>query len=161
VSWPDAGYAERSGSLAGRFQFLRRFARALQHAGVPLVAGTDAPTIPGVFAGVSLHEDLQALVEAGFTNFEALSAATRVPGEFIRSTLPSEAPFGVIAPGMRADLILSSANPLSDLSTLRSPQGVMVAGHWHDAAALHQLLTKTSARYDRASLPAPDGAEIK
>lgn len=50
---------------------------AMADAGVPLVAGTDAPTIPGLVPGFSLLEDIQVLIEAGLTPYQALSTATR------------------------------------------------------------------------------------
>ena len=46
-------------------------------AGVPLLAGTDAVPIAG--HGVTLHWELELLVEAGLAPAEALAAATSVP----------------------------------------------------------------------------------
>lgn len=63
------------------------------------------------------------------------------------------APFGQIAAGYRADLILTTDNPLSMLSTLRAPLGVMVNGHWRDATALKDLLSEVADNYRRASEP--------
>ena len=51
-------------------------------AGVPMMTGTDA-TLPFVIEGFSLHDELQRLVDAGFTPFDALKAATVTPAEFL------------------------------------------------------------------------------
>ena len=51
-------------------------------AGVPMMAGTDA-TLPFVIEGFSLHDELQRLIDAGFTPFDALKAATVTPAEFL------------------------------------------------------------------------------
>src|SRR4029077_17090395 len=120
--------------------FLKHFIKALSDAGIPLVTGTDTPVIPGLVPGFSLQDALRRLEEAGLTRYQVLSAATRVPGEFIQKYVPGSEPFGTIAPGSRADLVLSAGNPLDDLSTLRTPLGVMVRGRWFTGAQLQELL---------------------
>lgn len=55
LEWPLSGYDRTGGSLMPRAAFLGRMVKAFADAGVPLVAGTDAPTIPGLFIGDSLH----------------------------------------------------------------------------------------------------------
>jgi len=147
LAWLKEDYVARSGSLDARAAFLHRFARALQDAGVPLVAGTDAPSVPGMVPGLSLHDDLRALGDAGFSRFEALSTATRNAGRFIRETVPNAIPFGEVAPGFRADLMLTEGNPLVDLQTLRAPLGVMSHGVWYDKAKLEQLLVGIAQDY--------------
>jgi hypothetical protein len=103
-----------------------KVARALHRAGVPLIAGTDARGVPQVAPGVSLHRELELLVESGLTPYEAIRAATSAPATFLRK----EGEFGTIAVGRRADLLLVERNPLEDLSTLKTPAGVMVRGRW-------------------------------
>jgi imidazolonepropionase-like amidohydrolase len=98
---------------------------------------------------------LKALRAVGLTPFQTLSVATRAPGEFIRRTKPESEPFGVIAPGSRADLILSSENPLENLATLRRPLGVMTGGKWYSSVDLQALLEAVEETYSDAVL-APD-----
>lgn len=91
---------------------------ALHSAGVPILAGTDVYT-----HGVSLHRDLELLVEAGLTPREALVAATSA----------SAAAFGLgdrgrIAPGMRADLVLVQGNPLADIKATRAIRKIWKGG---------------------------------
>lgn len=153
IEWKGSDYARRKGSLDENRDFLRRFAKALSDADVPLIAGTDAPTIPGIASGYSLHEDLRALEEAGLSRYRALSTATRTPGELIRRALPAAETFGTIAPGRRADLLLSESNPLDDLSTLRKPLGVMANGRWYARADLRKLLDEVAATCAGAAMP--------
>jgi len=157
LAWRRSGYETREGSLEDRLRFLGRFARALQEAGVPLIAGTDTPTIPGLYPGASLRNDLHALREAGFTPFEALATATRNAGAFIARAHPGTTCFGTVAVGCRADLILLAGNPLEDLRALETPEGVMIGGVWRDAAALRALLDEVAAAY-RAIVAGPTPA---
>lgn len=153
IAWRNGGYARRTGSLAVRAAFLGRFAKALADAGVPLIAGTDAPTIPGLASGFALHRDLAALEAAGLSRAQVLATATRTPGAFIAATHPDAERFGTVTAGARADLLLVEANPLDDLATLRRPLGVMAAGRWRDRAALQAMLDGVVARYAGAQLP--------
>jgi hypothetical protein len=150
IDWRGEDYASRKGSLTAKLAFLARFTKAMSDAGVPLITGTDAPTIPGLVPGYSLHDDLRALEQAGLTRFQALSAATRTPGELIQHSVPHADAFGTIAPGRRADLILSAHNPLDDLSTLRTPLGVMANGNWYADSDLQALLEGVASTYRRA-----------
>jgi len=96
--------------------------------------------------GYSLHEDLRTLQEAGLTPFQALSAATRTPGEFISKYVPNSVRFGIVSIGTRADLILVSANPLKSFEVLKNPLGVMFGGHWKVAEDLHATLEANKIR---------------
>lgn len=152
LRWVNESYKDRKGSVDARAAMLARFEKKMADAGVKLITGTDAPTIPGLVPGFSLHDDLDALEAAGLTRWQVLSAATRTPGEMIRGSLPNADTFGVIAPGARADLILSSSNPLDGLSTLRRPLGVMARGNWYAAADLQAMIDGLAAQYDRVAV---------
>ncbi|HUO91913.1 MAG TPA: amidohydrolase family protein [Rhizomicrobium sp.] len=84
--------------------------RALHEAGVPILAGTDAPN-PATAHGVSLHEELQILVQAGFTPEQALHAATALPDEIFHL-----GDRGRVRAGDRADLLLVSGDPTRNIS---------------------------------------------
>ncbi|MEO6687768.1 MAG: amidohydrolase family protein [Dokdonella sp.] len=151
IKWQNAAYDAHTGDLSGNLAFLKRFTKAMSDAGVPLITGTDAPTIPGLAPGTSLHDDLHALEGAGLSRYQALVAATRAPGEMIHRGVPGADAFGTVTSGSRADLILSEGNPLADLSTLRKPLGVMANGKWHASSDLHALLEGVAAKYEKAA----------
>ena len=114
---------------------------ALQHAGVPFMAGTD--TAPGVYImpGFSLHDELANFVEAGFTPMESLQTATSNPAKF----LEMEASFGSVEPGKVADLVLLKANPLEDIRNTQKIDAVIARGRLFDRAALDQIVMKVEA----------------
>ena len=135
-TWLQRRYANRTGSIDDRLEFLRTMTKAFADAGVPLLAGTDSPGIPGMYAGSSMHDDLRNLVTAGLTPYQALSAATRVAGEFVAATTTGRLPFGTIQSGQRADLLLLRADPLASIDAIREIEGVMTAGRWYPLARL-------------------------
>jgi hypothetical protein len=147
MDWSTSDYQFRKGSIMDEFAFLRRFTQALSDGGVPFLTGTDTP-LPGSLPGYSEHDDLRDLVEAGLTPYQALVAATRSPGQFIKKFVSGAEPFGMVAIGMRADLVLVHENPLTALDTLRKPLGVMASGRWYDAATLAKLLEDRRAHYE-------------
>jgi hypothetical protein len=148
IAWRQEDYEQRKGSMDTHLAFLKAFTRDMAIADVPLVTGTDAPAIPGLVPGFSLHQDLRALEQAGLTRYQVLSAATRIPGEFIHKAKPDDEPFGTVTVGNRADLILSAKNPLDGLTTLQKPVGVMANGVWYDAGDLQSLLDKVEKTYE-------------
>lgn len=98
---------------------------ALHKAGVPILAGTDAADIGvlGTAHGVSLHQELALLVDAGLTPAEALAAATSVAAESFRLT-----DRGRIAPGLQADLVLVDGDPTAQVGDSLSIRGVWRRG---------------------------------
>lgn len=122
--------------------FQKQLTGALQDGGVPLMTGTDAGWLPLVLMGTDVHSELELLVEAGLTPYEALVAATRTPGAFVDGS------FGTIAAGQRADLVLVRDNPLEDVSATRSVSGVMARGRWYGPDELARLLDDHAARND-------------
>lgn len=150
LAWQASQYVGKTAKLDAKLAFLGRLLKAMADADVELVAGTDAPAVPGLAPGSSLHDDLDALVAAGLTRYQALATATRAPGEFVARTKGGER-FGVIEAGTRADLLLTTTNPLDGLATLRTPLGVMAAGRWHDAADLDAMKQRVRDSYRRAT----------
>ena len=153
TSWSRSGYIKKSGSVDANLAFLSRFTKDMADAGVLLITGTDAPSIPGLVPGYALHDDMDSLRAAGMSRYQVLAAATRTPGQLISRSIPGALPFGVVAVGDRADLILSAADPRDDLATLRKPLGVMADGNWYDAGQLRSLLEGVAQEYSGALAP--------
>jgi imidazolonepropionase-like amidohydrolase len=124
--------------------------------GVRLVAGTDAA--PYGIPGVSLHQELGELVDAGFSPYEALRTATRNSGDFIADEIPSAPRTGVVTVGGAADLLLLGANPLLDVSNAARIEGVALRGEWLPAAELRAREAAAFARQAavKARLPEID-----
>ncbi len=144
--WASGRSAKPSDRFVPELALLRKLTLAMAQAGVPLLTGTDTPA-GGMVPGYSVQEDLRQLIRAGLTPYEALSAATRTPGQFVRSYVPSAERFGTIGEGERADLVLLDKNPLEDIENIRNPEGVMAAGHWYSRAELQELATAHVPEY--------------
>jgi imidazolonepropionase-like amidohydrolase len=96
--------------------------RRLADAGITLLAGTDAPN-PGTVFGASLHRELELLVRCGISPVQALAAATAEPARAF-----GLADRGRVAAGQRADLVLVSGDPLTDITATRAIERVWRAG---------------------------------
>jgi len=128
--------------LAVSYEFQRQLVKALHDAGVPILAGTDASWL-GV-PGFSLLEEVENFQDLGFTPYAALRTATVDAAKLLRGD-----EFGTIAPGMRADLILTRRNPLEDVRCLRSVEGVMVRGRWIPASERKAMLDAIPKAYQK------------
>jgi imidazolonepropionase-like amidohydrolase len=106
---------------------------ALHEAGARILLGSDAPQIFNV-PGFSLHRELELMVAAGLTPFEALQAGTTNVAKFLGLKT------GVIATGYEADLVMLDSDPLEDISSTRRVHGVMVRGRWYSGADIEALL---------------------
>ncbi len=126
--WRASGYQRQSGSVADRNTAYVEITRRLHRAHVPMLAGTDGPGIPGMLPGIAIHEELRLLQSIGMSRYEALAAATSNAGRFIAQYAPGRAPFGTVSVGARADLLVTTTNPLQDLDTLREPELVVRLG---------------------------------
>lgn len=92
--------------------------------GVRIAMGTDAGT-PGNHCGDNMQE-LEVMVrEAGFSNLEAIQAATISAASMMRL----DDNLGTLEPGKLADIIATKDNPIEDISALRSVGFVMKEGN--------------------------------
>jgi hypothetical protein len=90
-------------------------------AGVPILAGTDAPN-PGTMHGASVHRELQHLVAAGLTPVQALNAATARTADVF-----GLADRGRVKAGLKADLLLVDGQPDREISDTQR-----IAAVWHN-----------------------------
>ena len=96
-------------------------------AGIPVVAGTDKG-IPGF----SLQREIELYVKGGMTPLQAIQAATIVPARVMKLDRDT----GTIAVGKRADLVVLDADPLANITNIRTASRVVVNGTLYDSAAL-------------------------
>jgi len=96
--------------------------RRLADEGVTLLAGTDAPN-PGDRVRSRPHRELELLVRCGISPAQALATATTEPARL----------FGLadrrrVAARQRADLVLVSGNPLTDVTATLAIERIWRAG---------------------------------
>lgn len=111
-----------------------RVAKIFDEEDVLLVAGSDA----GIFTnipGLSLAKELELLVQAGISPFNALRSATLNPALVL-----NEPNRGCVTAGCVADLVLYAWDILSDIACLRRPHGVLRLGAVPQGDDLKRLL---------------------
>lgn len=112
-----------SGNMKDNFKNVKD----LFDAGVDILVGTDVSVpmshLGGLAHGVSVHHEMQLLVEAGLRPVDVLKAATSVTAK--RFSLLDR---GIIAEGMRADFILVTGDPTKNISDTLSIVGVWKEG---------------------------------
>jgi imidazolonepropionase-like amidohydrolase len=104
-----------------------RNVKDLYDAGVDILVGTDVsvplPHLGGLAHGVSVHHEMQLLVEAGLPPIDVLRSATSVIAK--RFDLIDR---GMIVEGMRADLLLVEGDPSTNISDSLNIVGVWKEG---------------------------------
>jgi hypothetical protein len=127
----------------GRAMLARRMRQVadMHHAGVGILAGTDAP-LRNSPPGFGLHEELAMLVRGGLSPAEALRAATLAPARYLGATDS----LGTIAAGKAADLVLLDANPLADINSTRRIAAVVLNGRYIDDRERRKLLRAPTDR---------------
>jgi imidazolonepropionase-like amidohydrolase len=115
--------------------------RAIHDAGGKIMTGSDTPEFLWLY-GFGIHHEIQALKDAGLSNYAVLAAATRNPHEFL-GTLDKA---GTVEKGKRADLVLLNANPLVNIGATKDRAGVMLKGKWYSQAQLDSWLNEIAPR---------------
>ncbi len=129
----EPGFGPEVAALA--IELRRSLILSLHKSGARLLLGSDAPQVFNV-PGFSVHRELDVLVAAGLTPFEALQTGTTAVAEFLGLNT------GAVEVGKDADLVLLDANPLDDIRNGRRIHGVMLRGVWLPAITLEKRLDK-------------------
>ncbi len=137
--------------IAAALPKMKTVVRHLYRAGVRIHTGSDTPN-PFVVPGVSLHEELHLLVNAGLTPEEVWVAATRWAGETLG--LPK---LGTVQEGAPADFLLFREDPTRDLAALSTLEAVVAQGRLYPKAVLEAALARhrdyfNGWLYDRLSM---------
>ena len=108
------------------FDIATQNTKRLYQAGVPILAGSDAPN-PGTSYGASLHQEIELLQQAGLSVVDSLRAATSSVAESfdIKGR-------GTITKGARADFIILNTNTFANITASRNidqiyKNGILVA----------------------------------
>jgi hypothetical protein len=113
--------------LIGQWEHLSQYGDALKQLGIQteinkaiaktyfdlggiVVAGTDSPAGIWSFPGMLLHRELELFVEAGFSEMDAIRAATSVAAKSL-----NQLKLGIIQEGAIADLVILNSNPLENI----------------------------------------------
>jgi hypothetical protein len=131
-------YLKKMAPLASREKYVhlrKQMVNELWKAGVPLMAGSDAPEFFSI-AGFALHDELTAMVDAGLTPYATLQTATVNPATFLEMNNRT----GTIAVGKEADLVLLDKNPLEDINNTRSIAGVSSGYSWLNRDDIQKIL---------------------
>lgn len=134
--------ANRTSLANGYDSFQKPFTHAFYRKGGKLLSGTDA-LVPSTLAGVSLHEELEELVAAGLTPFEALKVSTTNTFEYLGERDRA----GSIETGKIANLLLLDQDPLQNISNTRKIAGVMTQNKWIPKRELDERLEEIAHRY--------------
>jgi hypothetical protein len=118
-----------------RIEVYMQILAILHEEGAPLLLGTDTPN-PYVYQGFAIHDELDNLVAAGLSPYEALRAGTAAAARF----LGEYQEWGTVEVGKRADLLLVATNPLNDVTAVRHPEAVFVNGYVFERNDLDALL---------------------
>ena len=119
--------------------FLLDIVKELHFQQVTLLIGSDAGTM-FTLPGISMHDEMELMKQAGLSNFDILQAATINAAK----VLSIEDQYGSIDIGQIADMVMVKTNPLDNLSLLRNPEAVIKQGQWLSKASLVSL--KKSAK---------------
>lgn len=88
----------------------KAIAKTYYDMGGTVVAGTDTPALMFTYPGMALHRELEIFTEIGFTELEALQAATVNAAKSINLD-----DIGTIQEGKIADLVILNKNPLENI----------------------------------------------
>lgn len=114
-------------------QWMYDATRCAREAGVQVAAGTDGMMPGGEGELPNLHREMELLVtRAGFTPLEAILAATRNGAR----TIGAEGEIGTIEPGRIADLVILTADPVTDIRNSRKIDFVVKEGWVHRLASI-------------------------
>lgn len=118
-------------------KFFGELTKSLHGAGVGLLAGSDSGAYNSyTYPGVSLHAELQQLVNAGISPLEALKTSAYNGARFLKK----DTDYGSITPGKIADLVLLEANPLKHIGNTKKIGYVIVSNKIYTKEDLEGLL---------------------
>jgi hypothetical protein len=134
------GDVEVSARLESQTRY-RTLVAAAHVRGIDVLAGTDT-LMPWVTPGESLHLEIEQLAAAFGDNEAALAAATSVNGAHIAS-----GEIGIIKPGARADILLLSSDPVSDLSALQRWSYIVADGRLYTRGDLDAAVARYRSHF--------------
>jgi len=117
--------------------FVSEQARAFNELGVPVVIGAH-----GQLAGLAAHWEMWAMVQGGFTPWEALRGATIDGARYFGM----DADIGSIEAGKLADLFVIEGDVLDDIEQSQNVVYTMLNGRLYDSSTMNQILPERVER---------------
>ncbi|MSO19060.1 MAG: hypothetical protein EXQ56_01120 [Acidobacteria bacterium] len=126
--WADEKSSAEKEQYAKGYRRVQEFLSRFVKAGGKIYSGTDsaAATTPGL----SMHQEMELLVDAGLTPMQSLMSATLWGAEILRL----QDQLGSIEEGKLADLVILDANPLADIRNTKRINRVVQNGEIADTA---------------------------
>lgn len=109
------------GKLIHSYDNFQKFVVKLVAAGGKVVVGTGSPDM---IPGITVHREMQLMVDAGLSPMQAIQAATRNVAELARKL----GDLGTLEKGKYADLLILDGNPLQDIANTRKIANIIKNG---------------------------------
>lgn len=106
-----------------RWNTVLQLTKMMHDSGIKILSGTDIPNFDLV-AGESLHHELELLVDAGINTSDVIKIATKNGAEALDLINQT----GTIEPGKEADILILSANPVTDIENTKQIDAVISNG---------------------------------
>jgi hypothetical protein len=120
--WTDMRSPEDRARFAEGYKNVQEFLRKFVAAGGKVYSGTD--TAAALTPGLSLHHEMQLLVDAGISPMNALLASTKWAAEWTGM----DRAIGTVEEGKYGDVIVLAANPLRDIHNTQTVVAVIKGG---------------------------------
>lgn len=96
--------------------FFRNLAKSLSDADVKLLAGSDSGASNSyTYPGISLHNEMEAMVETGISNLKVLQNSAYNGAHFLKK----DSDYGSVEVGKISDLVILNSNPLLNIQNTR------------------------------------------
>src|SRR5262245_33395753 len=124
---PDSAktaWVREPGRARAGYANVKEFLQKYSAAGGKVLAATDTGCCEQIVPGLSLHEEMQALTDAGIPTMKAIQGATLWAAEVIGQ----QKDLGSVEPGKLADFTVIDGNPLADITATRNVRMVIKDG---------------------------------
>ncbi len=142
------------------FRLSQEFTKRWVDLGGKIIGGTDDPSVGT--CGLSVHMEMAMLVEAGLTPMQALQSMSLWGAEMLtaRKKTPTKPPVGLIGEGANADLVILSANPLTNIENTKKIERVMKGGRFMELGYTPHYTGQVTVGGAIPSTPAPELSAI-
>src|SRR3546814_20782863 len=96
----------------------------------------------GQQSGLGAHWEIWSFVRGGWSNIDALRAATIMPA----TSLGYAKDVGSLEAGKLADLVIIDADPTQDIRNTEKIYRVMLVGHLSDPLTMNEVATRSEER---------------